>query len=60
MKNKHSSPEWQAREDWRKEGVFRTGQFAGTDAKRYRQEADRINREWNAPHAGGPSHVGTY
>jgi hypothetical protein len=45
MKTMTASPEWQAREDWRAEGVFHPDQYRGTAANRYRREAGRIERE---------------
>lgn len=57
MKNMHSTPEWQARMDWREEGAFRSGQFVGNAAQRYCREARRIEREWRAAQYGGQSHV---
>lgn len=60
MKNKYISPEWQARQDWREEGVFRPGQLSGMEAKCYRREAKRILREWSALGNEGLRHVGTH
>ncbi|WP_445005161.1 hypothetical protein [Halomonas mongoliensis] len=60
MKNKNISPEWQARQDWREEGVFRPGAFSGKAARRYREEAVRIIRELGDNHEGGQGHVGAH
>jgi len=60
MKNKNTSPEWQARQDWREEGVFRPGPLSGEAAKRYRQEAVRIIRELDDARMGGQRHVGAH
>lgn len=45
MKTMTASPEWQAREDWRAEGVFHPDRYRGAAANRYRLEAMRIERE---------------
>ncbi len=39
------SPEWQARQDWREEGVFHPDRYRGAAATRYRRETIRIERE---------------
>lgn len=60
MKNKNISPEWQARQDWREEGVFRPEPLSGEAAKCYLQEAERIIRELDDARVGGLRHVGTH
>ncbi|GAB2723123.1 hypothetical protein GCM10027172_16810 [Halomonas garicola] len=58
MDIRHVSPEWQARQDWREEGVFRPEKLIGLAAQRYCREADRIEREWSqAFRQGGQHHV---
>ena len=39
------SPEQQARNDWRADGVFQPEQFTGTERARYMAEARRIEFE---------------
>lgn len=51
MKSMQPTPEWQAQQDWRDDGVFRPEIFNGKEAARYRCEAKRIERNWQ--HQGG-------
>jgi hypothetical protein len=42
---KQVPPEFQARQDWRDEGVFRPRQYQGLERRRYVREAVRIELE---------------
>lgn len=58
MNSMHASPEWQARQDWREEGVFRPEKLTGLAAQRYRREAQHIESEWSQAFSqGGHHHV---
>lgn len=57
-KTRTESPEWQARQDWRREGVFRPWRLTGSRARRYRREARRILREARAGTVGPLSQGG--